>query len=589
MFRGYLFGSLACLASRAAVLDCSQLDPSEPLAVCCDVQSAWSSMESAGGCGGSGASSEQCSAASSLCQQCRMAVAVHAHADSDNSAAEGAQLSSLGIGFLEVQCALPRWQDSCHNSIADLGFGVLLVAGGVLMLLAIGGLMLFDWRVLPWLVSRGVMSGTLSASWRPHAAPEKVGQPQLERCNVGVADALRLAAAVPIETTPQKLGGMALARALRHVFLCSAFAAVGLRLVMVAAPVFLAGARGRRQEQLIGAIPEILLCLLPLFWCVFATRKSSDDGAPLTLAFWGPGRRCPRFTTYAVLTVGTELYSTLVLSYAVATAPCHFAAWKPVVFYCAGVLVAVVRCYSAVLALRLQDAATGAFRRVLPQADCDLGAVAEGDIHCSIDGEELPDAAKPSLTEAEESARCCWRSCVAAPIKKELAPDPATAVACPCLPSRCCPVVRRKLSGRRMLIRVGLVSALVSAVASAVVVRAAVGEAPVQQPSSCGVARNSTTSCVPWRLAGTHFVDQHTGELQMDLTDTLEECCDGCDALAECQAWIFERMAKRCRWIQFDDPVCREDPGDLGCRCYTHWGTAYGFKPKSNLVWLTAT
>ena len=44
-----------------------------------------------------------------------------------------------------------------------------------------------------------------------------------------------------------------------------------------------------------------------------------------------------------------------------------------------------------------------------------------------------------------------------------------------------------------------------------------------------------------------------------------------------------------------------------GCRCYTHWGTAvasdqpamygmgspksqaYGFKPKSNLVWLTAT
>ncbi|CAE7878016.1 Pka-R2 [Symbiodinium microadriaticum] len=261
---------------------------------------------------------------------------------------------------------------------------------------------------------------------------------------------------------------------------------------------------------------------------------------------------------------------------------------------------------------------------------------------------------------------------------------------------------------------VGLVSALVSAVASAVVVRAAVGEAPVQQPSSCGVARNSTTSCgrgcrrrcgrtsaaglgcpsspapaartdgatssglapassrtagrhrltsstslrrgkafiyvleilaqvlalvtlarrlpqrwlafidnvagqwaftkgygkdpagnglrlsglpdfrravqsrsgmqkmspepyspalakatdparcVPWRLAGTHLVDQHTGELQMDLTDTLEECCDGCDALAECQAWIFERMAKRCRWIQFDDPVCREDPGDLG-------------------------
>jgi len=424
------------------------------------------------------------------------------------------------------------------------------------------------------------MSGALRASW-PDPAPDKVGQPQLERCNVGVADALRLAAAVP-NATPQKLGGMALARALRHVFLLIAFAAVGLRLVMVAALALLAGSR---QEQLIGALPEILLCMLPLFWCVCATRKSSDDGAPLTLAFWGPGRRCPRFTTYAVLTVGTELYSTLVLSYAVATAPCHFAAWKPVVFYCAGVLVAVVRCYSAVLALRLQDAATGAFRRVLPQVVCDLGTVAEGVIHCSIDGEELPDAATSSLTEAEKSGRCCWQRA------QELAPDPANSVGCTCLPSRCCPVVRRKLSGRRMLIRVGLVSALVSAVASAVVVRAAVGEAPapVQQPSSCGVARNSTTSCVPWRLAGTHLVDQHTGELQMDLTDTLEECCEGCDALADCQAWIFERMAKRCRWIQFDDPVCRQDPGDLGCRCYTHWGTAYGFKPKSNLVWLTAT
>ncbi|CAJ1437274.1 unnamed protein product [Effrenium voratum] len=156
---------------------------------------------------------------------------------------------------------------------------------------------------------------------------------------------------------------------------------------------------------------------------------------------------------------------------------------------------------------------------------------------------------------------------------------------CACLPRSCCPALRR----RRFLVRGGIVVAVTLAVLSGVLVRALwPAPAQVSAPSSCGVARNSTTTCVPWQLAGTHLFDK-TGELEMDLANTLEDCCGGCDGIAECQAWIFERVAKRCRWIRFEDKVCERNPENLGCRCLTHWGTAFGFKAKSNLVWLTAT
>ena len=191
MLRCHVLGALTYIARQAAAFDCSQVDRSTPLAVCCDAQSAWSSMESAGGCGGQGATSEQCSAASNLCRQCRMAVASHTD-ETGSSAAEGTNLSSLDVSFLEVHCVLPQWQDSCH-SVADLGFGVLLVAGGILMLVATGGLLLFDWRALPWMVSRAGMQASdaqFPTPWpsSPSRA-EKVGQqpsqiPKSEKCDV---------------------------------------------------------------------------------------------------------------------------------------------------------------------------------------------------------------------------------------------------------------------------------------------------------------------------------------------------------------------------------------------------------------------
>ncbi|CAK9066872.1 unnamed protein product [Durusdinium trenchii] len=51
----------------------------------------------------------------------------------------------------------------------------------------------------------------------------------------------------------------------------------------------------------------------------------------------------------------------------VATAPCGASPWRAVLLYCLGVVVTVLRCYSALLAMRFQDVAAGAHRRVVPQ------------------------------------------------------------------------------------------------------------------------------------------------------------------------------------------------------------------------------
>ena len=75
----------------------------------------------------------------------------------------------------------------------------------------------------------------------------------------------------------------------------------------------------------------------------------------MSVAYWGPWQAIPRFTTYAVCTICTEIYSTLVAALAVARLPCNASPVAGVLLYCVGLLVAVVRAYCAVLALRLQD------------------------------------------------------------------------------------------------------------------------------------------------------------------------------------------------------------------------------------------
>lgn len=82
----------------------------------------------------------------------------------------------------------------------------------------------------------------------------------------------------------------------------------------------------------------------------------------MSVAYWGPWHSLPRFTTYAVCTIGTEIYSTLVAALAVARLPCDASVLAGVLLYCIGLLVAVVRAYCAVLALRLQEPTRNASR-----------------------------------------------------------------------------------------------------------------------------------------------------------------------------------------------------------------------------------
>jgi len=166
--------------------------------------------------------------------------------------------------------------------------------------------------------------------------------------------------------------------------------------------------------------------------------------------------------------------------------------------------------------------------------------------------------------------------------------DPSKApLACPFLPDFICPVLRRRLVGRRILAG-GISLALLSAVASAFVARAVIKPPAEERLSSCSAAQNGTSTCAAWELAGVNVTDPSTGLRKMDLVETLDDCCKGCDEVVDCQGWIFEHLDKRCRWVHFLDKVCNSNPGDLSCRCFTSRGIAFSFKPpkKTYLIWV---
>ena len=139
---------LALAPLFADALDCS--DRSDPVvATCCDAQSAWFSMEAAGGCGGEGATDNHCAHAAELCQRCRAAVD---GTEKDGDPLLDQKLSSLDIGFLEMTCVLPQWSP-CGVTPTDDTMLPLLVAGALLFLLTLG-LVIFDRRVVPCVIGK---------------------------------------------------------------------------------------------------------------------------------------------------------------------------------------------------------------------------------------------------------------------------------------------------------------------------------------------------------------------------------------------------------------------------------------------------
>eukprot|EP00931_Biecheleriopsis_adriatica_P048164 TRINITY_DN27824_c0_g1_i1.p1 TRINITY_DN27824_c0_g1~~TRINITY_DN27824_c0_g1_i1.p1 ORF type:complete len:727 (+),score=140.28 TRINITY_DN27824_c0_g1_i1:77-2182(+) len=672
-----------------SALNCDQV--SDPVTErCCDARDAWSEMEAAGGCGDGGATTELCARAEKLCRECQGVSGAHALSTSRISSKEGVQLSSMDAGSLEVQCKLPVAR-SCRGAVTDVGFTILVLTGVLLLAVATAGLVLFDWRFLPWLVARERRRMLLEAAKSPPssgqtgtslpsppapvppAPPTPVGRPPLDgasrsldslrvaasagtgglgapegdTCQLGLppSSAQQMSATIQVDVAPPEASPasrwprrLASAWALRRAFIFVALSAVSMRVAYVTGTMALLSEQGIPLE----GVPEIVLGVLPLLWVVCTSRPSSStQGVPLRVAYWGPCLRFPRFTTYAMLAILTELYSTGVAAMAVATTPCDAPPWRGVLLYCLGVLVAVARAYSAVVALRLQDEVAAACRKVVPlkqetlsalqERETRIGlahiealpAIATGDIQCNVDcGEGVGDDFEALVLEAEQSAqeemaaqecrlteevedaaksssssRLPWSlNCFSKAQNLTLEPvqdiDEAEELklACACLPRSCCPVLRQRLAGKRYLIWGGIFLAVCSAVASIFVVRAVIPEdgQKSQQESSCPLARNYTTTCVPWQLAGAELTDPTTGDMQMDLANTMEDCCSGCDKVSECQAWIFEYPGKRCRWIRFTDEVCSADPGDLRCRCYAKFGTAFGFKPTSSFNFVTA-
>mmetsp|Transcript_160806 Transcript_160806/g.296498 ORF Transcript_160806/g.296498 Transcript_160806/m.296498 type:complete len:249 (-) Transcript_160806:99-845(-) len=135
-------------------------------------------------------------------------------------------------------------------------------------------------------------------------------------------------------------------------------------------------------------------------------------------------------------------------------------------------------------------------------------------------------------------------------------------------------------------IAAGVVLLLLVAVASILILHSKKGTEAEQPPSSCVTAQNSTATCSHFEFVGERLWDSSVSNFVSGTVDNLEDCCGGCDKLEECQAWIFESIGRRCRWLRFLESPCQDNPGDLRCRCLTHYGTTFGFKPASQVVWV---
>jgi hypothetical protein len=150
--------------------------------------------------------------------------------------------------------------------------------------------------------------------------------------------------------------------------------------------------------------------------------------------------------------------------------------------------------------------------------------------------------------------------------------------------------LRRRLRVRSrfaFVLSLGLVLALAAATVSLWAFHASRqddGEKPL--PSSCITAQNGTATCAHFKSVGDDLWDHSVHDLLSGTTETQEDCCRICDGLKDCQGWMFERLAKSCRWIRFLEQPCVDNPGDLSCRCVTHFGMTFGFKPTSQIVWV---
>jgi hypothetical protein len=128
----------------------------------------------------------------------------------------------------------------------------------------------------------------------------------------------------------------------------------------------------------------------------------------------------------------------------------------------------------------------------------------------------------------------------------------------------------------RALVIAGSVIAVLGSVALALALSLAKPEDEVNNelPSSCVTRQNSTTTCEFYEQLGSAIGG----------ADPLNACCRGCDELEGCQAWIFDDATTRCRWVKFTQQPCATTPDKASCRCMTHPGAVFGYRPTRKIV-----
>jgi hypothetical protein len=339
-----------------------------------------------------------------------------------------------------------------------------------------------------------------------------------------------------------------------------------------------------------------------------------------------------------------EIYSAVDAAWMVTSKSCDDPAVSHVILYCSDIPVLVLRIYSALLAIRLQDKLAHAARRVLPDnrsvkvptkaKDRDASLSFTDLTH--IEPEEEPDVSggetrqrSPNvvgridvakqieyLAEFEDhsdikavrkpkrrtskpcdddpmpfSCFCSWFGWSSSKsLDDKLRPSSpqspsSQASALGTMGSQCRRCLRIK-SRMALILSVGLLLALVAGSISLWVFHAHQEEVPEPPPSSCSTAQNATATCAHFESVGRLLWDSAANDYLAGTAKSMEDCCSGCDRLKDCQGWMFESVAKSCRWIRFLEDPCVKNPGDLRCRCVTHFGTSFGFKPTSKIVWV---
>jgi len=346
------------------------------------------------------------------------------------------------------------------------------------------------------------------------------------------------------------------------------------------------------------------------------------------------------------LTLALEIYCAVVAAWAVTSTSCDDPAWRSVIVYAGDVPVLVARIYSALLAIRLQDRLSHAATRIMPDfksatVPTKAKQTRKGDVSLSftdltnLEPEEEPEisggesthrrspvavvgrlevakriehladigddhdikatqrhrrGSKPHNDEAMHGSFCsgfCWSSSSLVDDKLRPHSPMESPSSQPSSHGKLVSRLRKRLrvrSNTAIALSAGLLLALAAGSISMWAAHFGQADEPDPLPSSCTTAQNATATCAHFESVGDW--DPSARDFESAAANTMQDCCSGCDAKAGCQAWMFESVAKSCRWIRFTEDPCVSEPGDLRCRCVTHFGTAFGFKPTSQIVWV---